>query len=120
MVAVAQSKHLVRAPVRGRQQQRRLVRLGSRRREEDLAIVNRGELGDALGELDGRLDQIKGRGVQHLVSLALDCVDDLGDGMARHRRQDAGKEVEITIPFGIPDVPAFAALERDGLLVVQG
>jgi hypothetical protein len=120
VVAVAHRQDLVAAARGARQQQRRLVGLGSGRGEEHLGVVDGHQVGDLLGELDLRLDQVQRRRVQDACRLPLDGLDHLRQAVGGQRGQDAAEEVEIAIALGVPHVTTFTAPQRDGLVVVQG
>ena len=58
--------------------------------------------------------------MEHLLRLLLDGSNHLGNLVARHRRHDPAKEVEVPVALRIPDVATLTIDQRDRLAVVQG
>jgi hypothetical protein len=120
VVAVAHRQDLVRAAVRGGQEQGRVVGLGAGGREEDAGVGDAGERGDAFGELDHGAVEVERRGVDDPAGLLGDGLGDLGHGVGGHGGEDAAEEVEVPVPVGVPDVAALAVGEFDRVPVVEG
>ena len=55
-----------------------------------------------------------------VANLLAHGLDDRRGTMAQQIAAPAGKEIEIAVPFGIPDVRAFAARQHDGKAAVIG
>jgi hypothetical protein len=120
VVAVAHRQHLVGAAGGGGQHERGLVRLGAGVGEEHLGVLDPGQPGQLLRQLDLAADQVQRRGVDDAGGeLALDGLAHLGDVVAEHVGEDAAEEVQVGAAGGVGDTAAGAADEFQGVLVVQ-
>jgi hypothetical protein len=95
VVAVAHRQHLVATGGRCRRAAAPPRWPRSRGGEEHLRVGDRCELGDLLGELDLRLDEVERRGVQDPAGLLLHRLDDLRQRVRRHRGEDPAEQVEV-------------------------
>ena len=97
---------------------RRLVGLGAAVAEEALAAER--PLGECLGERSLGF-HVPGIGhVDQLPDLVANRLDDPGRAMAEQVAAPAREEVEVAVPFGIPDPRAFAPDQTDRVPPVIG
>ena len=112
VVAVAHRQHLVGLAIRGRQQDGGVVGLAAGRDEANPRVGDARHRGDLLGELDHRLGQVESRGVHRPGGLGLDGGDHIGVAVADHRREHTTEVIQVAVALEIPDVAAFAAIDR--------
>ncbi len=120
VIGVAHREHLIRLPEAGGQQQGGVVGLGARSGEEHTSIGNARHLGDHLGELDHRLREVQGRGVEHLAGLFTNRCRDVRVVVADHRGQHPTEEVEVAVARRVPYLRAAAAVDLDRIRVERG
>ena len=120
VVRVAHREHLIRLPETGGEQQGRVVGLGARGGEEHSSIGNARHLRDHLGELDHRLREVQGRGVEHLAGLFTDRRRDMRVVVADHRGQHPSEEIEVAVAGRIPYLRATASVDLDRFCVQRG
>jgi hypothetical protein len=120
VIAPAHGENLGGLTRRQRGEQRGLVGLGARVGEEHLGVLDAGQPGDLLSQLDLTADQVQRRGVHDAAGdLPLDRVPHLGHVVAEHVGEDAGEEVEVAAALGVGDPAALSADDLDRLVVVD-
>ena len=117
VVAVAHREYLVGLAVLGCKHDRGVVGFASRRREEDPRVRDPRDRRDLLGELDHGLAQVERGRVHDLGGLGLHGGDDIGLGVADHRREHAAEPVEIPVALEVEHIAALAPIDRDRVVV---
>ena len=119
-ITVAQDDHLLRAGVDARQQDGGLVGLGSGVAQEDPLEIAGQDARDRLGEIGQRGIGVQRRGVHQGLRLADDRFGHLGMAVADAHGQHAAEAIEVLPSRVVPHMQAFAAHQRQRLLVVGG
>ena len=115
VVAIAHRQHLIALAVARRQQERRVVGLGTRRREKDPSIGNAREATDPLGEFDHGFIEVQRRGVHHLRGLLGGGGSDLRVVVPDHGGEHPAEEVEVAVATNAEDMASLAAIDGDRL-----
>ena len=102
-------------PVAARDLRGSVDRLPAARAEEDRGVVDRGEVGEACGEIESRPVRVVAEDVvrSECAQLLGDGVCDLGPAVTDVDEPEPGRRVEVLVSVLVPDAAALAAREDE-------